>query len=1262
MSIERFKICLDSLLQGGVACKNPTIKWTGLGNTEISCPAGTNCNCVEIQVPSDSPKKCFTVQVDCEDCDKCPPVIITKCLCSDNDNCGPCEVCIDGQCVSRCPDRVCDEERNICVDCNNDGECSDGKICNAGRCQCPPERPFQDENGRCVKCKGNGDCPSCTECVDGDCIPKRCGTGECNPTTGDCVECLSSGNCTKPNQCCVNGKCTCCDGFIYNPITDTCEEVGECRDDTQCPECYICVNKECLPRICPTGYVCINDKCEKICECSAGPCSKTESCVPYNSELCYCNKCEGDCTTNANCGYGCFCDNGTCKPNPCGVTVCNNANDCGENCGCFGGLCVPCSTFGCTTDCNQINGCKCLGSNCASDPCTGPCANGADCGPGCGCVDGMCVSCDKLSCTNLDCSNSLGCNCINNQCADVQGCEGPCSIAGDCGIGCTCYQGKCTPCADFTCDDCDNHDGCDCNGNKCGSSEEVPCTEKDLFLTKDDSRCTLEGKLVSDQCCTCEPIEYSVEQTKLLGSDFKYSVSLFKNGVKLSDINVENEDQYTGQYKLTVTFSNSPSIVKYKNVVPADLVKDVVEFDPITVPTGALGMKATVQISSKLIFASSCEYHKALLATFTNNTLASIVKTGDLLSNGCRNPIFTWYKSATPVFSSTDIFRKVYVPLQSGQTYIDELNNLITEFESFDYYQLEVDCSCDKQISYGSPCEPVRGKLIFCNPDEFTLLGSDCNKQINIAKASTCLVNHRGPISWVISIKTVETPTYTAYTTVSDVADGLGWAFPATVLNSTSAITSVKIAISGDICDECTLEYEIEPDTDCCLDQPTLTIELDCANLGILATVETYLSIPLAGCVVNLYDTETKTTLLASSITDGSGEVLFSGLSIGETYWVDVPTTPSSCDPYNCIDIQSMLIECNECVGKSVTASYNTVSQILNILLSSIDGGNTYSYKVDGSAFTNNTAIVLSNGVHAIQVTETYPDTSICVWSGNVVIENCAATVLSSAYSWDSGTELLEITAIGGGTAPYIVTFNGVNYTGITTGGIDISSVGVPNGLASITITDSNGCYEVFNVLVDRCVGFEGNAVYNCDTLDLLLNWNNGTAPYTYQVKDSDGVTITSNTTGLTTATFNTTTILPNGDYSLIIRDANGCEDIDEFAVACVCSPAPSFDIFRIGTVTGTDPNEFLLSFDVSNLANVVYPIELTVYAGGTACTNDLVTPFSLTIPSAPGTGTVPITDVSWIRLDPSDGLTSGWVGITDANGCTACNAISIFA
>lgn len=1267
MSILRYELCLSDILQGGTLCKNPTIRWEGLGEVEISCPFNDNCKCVEIQVPENAPSKCFNVIIDCEDCDKCPSQVITRCLCDSTEDCGPCEICIDGVCTSRCPEKVCDEDRDICVDCKTSEDCPEDKICVGGKCVCPPDKPYLQPDGRCTACIDDGNCPPCTRCVDGSCVPIDCGTGVCDPNKNDCVGCVNSGDCTGVNQCCINGNCECCDGYEYNPNTGTCDPIGDCQTDNDCPECFICIGDECVPRVCPTGYTCIDDECKKVCDCNEGPCSKTEACIPYNGEICYCEPCGDTCANGENCGYGCYCDNGACKPNPCNAVSCATSLDCGDGCGCYDGVCIPCTSLNCTTDeCAQVEGCKCFGEKCKTDPCSGPCENGADCGDGCGCIDGVCVSCDTKSCVGLDCAQTLGCECIGNNCVDKQGCEGTCSVSSDCPVGCTCYHGECVPCEDFPCDECLKHDGCVCESTICTGDSSDPCDGPDLTVLKKD-RCELEGSLALEQCCVCEDIDYIVSQVKATVSGattVTHTLGLYKNGVKLSELPVDNEDEYVGQYKLTVTFGNMQPIVKYVNITQGTTNKDTVVFPAITVPNGSYNYTAKLEISNSLEFESNCVINKRNIAEFYKTNSAE--QHGVLFSDSCRNPVFTWYKSSSTSFTNSDIFRQEYISSSDGINYKDVLtadDGLV----SGKYYQLEVDCSCSKNKAYTSCKNP--GKLYFCNPSIFNYSMSDCNRKVTFGQVTECVTNALGNVTWEMLIKTVAVPTYTSYNTfTASIPAGPPYAAEAvlipggTTVTTTSPITDIKFRIVGDPCEECDVEYTHENDPACCASAPTLGLALDCPNKGFTATALDSGTNPIQGCVINVYDSEAATTLVASRITDVSGVASFSNLTTDATYWVDFANGAGTCDTFNCVDIQSITVECTDCVTKSVTANYNPGTQMLNIVLSSVSGGNTYSYKVDGVAFTPNPSVLaLSNGPHTATVIETFPDSSQCEYNGVFLVDNCVSTIISVTKTWDQPTQELQVSAISGGTANYTVSFGGQTFTDITAGGVNISTVGMSEGSYPLIVTDANGCQTTVNVLIDNCSSFEGNAVVDCEggTIDLIFN--NGTGPYNYSLKDDENNVIAAGTTASTTVNVVIDPNTVSGDYTLTVTDSLGCVDVDVFPVNCPCYPAPEFDVTRVQSIL-TAPGEWDININIGNFTNMVFPISITLYEE--LCEDTPATPF-VVINDVYEEADLNVSDeiemTTFGIVSPPDPTQVAMV-ITDANGCTACRNVTLVA
>lgn len=477
--MQKATICINknTILQGGKPCKNPKITWTGSGETCLI----VNCEkdeCLTVQIPEGCDDKCITFIVDCDDCDECPPQIITRCLCDDGE-CPPCFECIDGFCQPKpCPDgQFCDPNTGDCVECVADVDCPCNQICVQGECGCPPGTIEHPVTQCCVQCVTADDCEGCDVCLGGNCIPKSCPDGVLNPNTCNCQECLIADDCDKDNECCVQGICRCCPGFIRNPITGECDPEPPCTTDDDCPECFICTPQGCVPLVCPPGTVCVDGRCETECVCPSGSCPPGRACTEVRPGVCICiptsEICSGPCDTG---------------------------NDCDDpRCGCINNQCVfigpPPPPGG---------------------PCVGPCSDGNDCAPGCGCFEGQCIPCTSVNCLNgiVDCPDGCFCNdgvCDENPCAEVY-----CENSNDCGQGCGCDQnlGLCVPCSSLDCltTECADIEGCGCVGNNCVDDGNDPtdpsnCTDE-FFWEKGD--CDLTIKMETESCCQCETL--SVDQ------------------------------------------------------------------------------------------------------------------------------------------------------------------------------------------------------------------------------------------------------------------------------------------------------------------------------------------------------------------------------------------------------------------------------------------------------------------------------------------------------------------------------------------------------------------------------------------------------------------------------------------------------------------------------------------------------------------------------------------------------------------------------
>lgn len=741
---KKLRIDISEIRQNGVLCENPVIYWITQEGLLYPCIGE---DYIEIEAPP-STNGCVEFIVQCDDCSVCPPVHITRCLCDTSADCEECENCVDGWCVPLCPDQLCAD--NTCVDCVTDADCDPTEICLNGECTCPVDKPFRNERGECVACINNDNCGDCAICYDGECIGKYCGDGVCDPVTDQCVECLQSGDCTGINECCVDKKCQCCPGFIYDYTLQQCIKEPDCTTDVECKECEICVDGTCVYS-CPDGTICVNGVCVPTCDCFSGECAGNKACIPYNGDVCICSACyDGNCINNDDCGEGCVCSGGRCTPSLCHGN-CINGADCGNGCGCYNGECIECMSTTCDNDgvyCAEILGCECNQSNlCIKDSggCVGNCTSSFDCGDGCTCYNGECVPCDWFSCEGTECSDRLGCQCVDGGCVD-----NPSDRVCDHTLTVTATN-------------------CDLTAQLSGIDECLcPNITADLRMTS----------VVDLQGSSPIPAPYRATFVAELRKGEGHPLTLPLLTDNHPDI-AENEVPNTGDLILNIyeTYKNKiTNIAITPSSSPiASYTIDMSGKSTVTISNvdiNKIGSTATVnedwvvtsvvlefKVSSILNFPNGCDYSTALIGNKTINGLTIINNTQTakdgftiykaLTSPDTRYPRITWYKSSTNVFSTNNIFRSLYVPLSVGG-YIDVLYGMDEipisglyplsgeqgELWNNYYYMVKADCSCVSEGSLG-------GKLAFCDPDDFSSYYSldDCNRTITFLDFVPCDMN-----------------------------------------------------------------------------------------------------------------------------------------------------------------------------------------------------------------------------------------------------------------------------------------------------------------------------------------------------------------------------------------------------------------------------------------------------------------------------------------------------------------------------------------
>jgi MYXO-CTERM domain-containing protein len=159
---------------------------TGSGD---SCPGAENCSeglddCVDCLAPA-----------DCDDANPCTDELCTAGACSHVGNTASCDdglfctvvdTCAAGVCAgsgNACPGEICDEAGNVCLECDDAGDCDDGQECTtdacvSGACQstnvtlgtaCENDNVFCNGPEQCVsgECKSLGDpCGGMTTCEE----------------------------------------------------------------------------------------------------------------------------------------------------------------------------------------------------------------------------------------------------------------------------------------------------------------------------------------------------------------------------------------------------------------------------------------------------------------------------------------------------------------------------------------------------------------------------------------------------------------------------------------------------------------------------------------------------------------------------------------------------------------------------------------------------------------------------------------------------------------------------------------------------------------------------------------------------------------------------------------------------------------------------------------------------------------------------------------------------------------------------------------
>jgi hypothetical protein len=465
------------------------------------------------------------------------PAICVKCL-FDLD-CDGDEKCVDRECTPivtcnnslDCTDTretVCDESVDECVECITLDDCDADHDCTGSRCvpfdrcrnslDCSSRRVCDTNRQRCVECTRDADCGSGRRCVDYTCR-EGCASDNnctdfgmlCNLNGGYCAECLDDLDCPTVYHCatdscaldvCAAGTSECIDNGVA-----LCRASGNGYDRTACLARETCVEDDrtatCEPWVCTAGVTECDVGNDSLVTCSDDGLTITDEVdCQADGKICYLgacedllcvpsqNYCEGEtirsCSADGlsstlvqTCASTQFCDDASvscltqiCTPNQpwCNnqlAQVCNargsGSTGPGTNCAgiggyeCVAGDCV-CQANRLDCDDDQSNGCEINGST-NEDHCGG-------CGQACSNNHVPSRSCSASTCNGACETGFTDCNadkrtdgCETNTGSDVGNC-------GACARVCSSNHVPSVSCGSGTCDGACASGYADCNTNK----------------------------------------------------------------------------------------------------------------------------------------------------------------------------------------------------------------------------------------------------------------------------------------------------------------------------------------------------------------------------------------------------------------------------------------------------------------------------------------------------------------------------------------------------------------------------------------------------------------------------------------------------------------------------------------------------------------------------------------------------------------------------------------------------------------------------
>ena len=327
--------------------------------------------------------------------------------------------------------------------------------------------------------------------------------------------------------------------------------------------------------------------------------------------------------------------------------------------------------------------------------------------------------------------------------------------------------------------------------------------------------------------------------------------------------------------------------------------------------------------------------------------------------------------------------------------------------------------------------------------------------------------------------------------------------------------------------------------------------------------------------IYNLYDSNSTLILSENSSNE---EFIFQNLSPGE-YFIDIQEESSLCISS---EINISINQPAQIISNDLTSDVSCFGGSDGLIEITIEGGispyTTYLYNANQENISTESGDLISfNNLESGDYYYSVLDSNGCLITGDEIIFNInqpneiivELNETGGVSCNNSEDGFIDIT-VSGGNPDYSYVW--VNPFGDSFNTEDLQNVS--GGNYSLTLTDQNGCQELFSIEINENEAVSFDVDFddcNANDIEITINASGGIPNYNYSLSYDNNI-VDSNTNGNFEG-------LEAGEYLVSVNDSNNCES--ESYISLNSSPLANFETDEFEFSLSNEPTEFTdLSID----------------------------------------------------------------------------------